>query len=342
MSKGELILYHTNDGAATISLRAVDGTVWLTQREIAVLFAKDVRTVNEHIGGIFAEKECVPEATVRKFRIVQAEGKRRVTRQVDAYNLDVILAVGYRVRSVRGTQFRRWATTVLREYLVKGFAMDDPRLKQAEQWDYFDEWLARIRDIRASEKRFYQKVRDIYATAVDYDKTSTQAQTFFKKVQNKMLWAITGRTAAELIEERSDPKAPNMGLTNWRGAIVRKGDIGTAKNYLTTEEIDELNRIVVMYLDYAEDQARNRRSVTMAEWSDKLDAFLSFNEREVLAHAGSLRMEVAQKLAADRFAEFDANRRAAEVAAADEVDIAALEEMERNAKRKRGKGESGE
>ena len=338
MSKGELILYHTEDGAATISLRAVDGTVWLTQREIAALFDKNVRTILEHIGNIFAEGECNPEATIRKFRIVQTEGKRQVTRQVDAYNLDMILAVGYRVRSPRGSQFRRWATTVLREYLVKGFVMDDTRLKQVDQWDYFDEWLARIRDIRASEKRFYQKVRDIYATAVDYDKTSQQAQTFFKKVQNKMLWAVTGQTAAELIGDRSDPEAPNMGLTSWQGSIVRKGDIGTAKNYLTSEEINELNRIVVMYLDYAEDQARNRRPVTMVEWADKLDAFLSFNEREVLTHAGSLRMNVAQKLAAERFEKFDARRRTAEAIAADKADIAELEEMEKSAKRQRKGG----
>jgi hypothetical protein len=341
MSEGELILYVTEDGAATIGLRAVDGTVWLSQREIAELFDKDVRTVNEHIRNVFAEGECDPAATIRKFRIVQTEGARQVEREVDAYNLDVILSVGYRVRSPRGTQFRRWATTVLREYLVKGFAMDDARLKQAEQWDYFDEWLARIRDIRASEKRFYQKVRDLYATAVDYDKTSEQAQAFFKKVQNKMLWAVTGKTAAELIGSRSIPEAPNMGLTSWKGSVVRKGDVGTAKNYLKAEEVEELNRIVVMYLDYAEDQARRRRPVTMAEWADKLDAFLSFNERDVLTHAGRLRMEEAQRLAGERFDVFDASRRAAEALAADAADIAQLEEIEKAAKeRERGDGDA--
>tara|TARA_R100000005_G_scaffold96162_1_gene81128 strand:- start:19238 stop:20263 length:1026 start_codon:yes stop_codon:yes gene_type:complete len=338
MSKGELILYRTEDGATTIGLRAVDGTVWLSQREMAELFDKDVRTVNEHIQNIFSEGECDPEATVRKFRIVQTEGARQVEREVESYNLDVILSVGYRVRSPRGTQFRRWATTVLREFLVKGFAMDDERLKQAEQWDYFDEWLARIRDIRASEKRFYQKVRDLYATAIDYDKTSEQAQAFFKKVQNKMLWAVTGKTAAELIEARSDPKAPNMGLTSWRGAIVRKGDVGTAKNYLKSEEVDELNRIVVMYLDYAEDQAKRRRPVTMAEWADKLDAFLSFNDRDVLTHAGKLQATVAQKLAAERFEVFDAQRKAAEALAADEADIAELEHMEKTAQKRKKEG----
>ena len=335
MSEGELILYSTEDGAATIGLRAIDGTVWLTQLEMAELFDTSKQNVSLHINNILSEGELAAESVVKESLTTAADGKAYRTK---VYNLDAILAVGYRVRSPRGTQFRRWATTVLREYLVKGFAMDDARLKQAEQWDYFDEWLARIRDIRASEKRFYQKVRDLYTTAIDYDKTSEQAQAFFKKVQNKMLWAVTGKTAAELIESRSDPIAPNMGLTSWKGSVVRKGDVGTAKNYLKAEEVEELNRIVVMYLDYAEDQARRRRPVSMAEWADKLDAFLSFNERDVLTHAGRLRMDVAQKLAVERFEMFDANRRAAEALAADEADIAQLEEMEKAAKKGRKKG----
>lgn len=335
MSEGELILYSTEDGAATIGLRAIDGTVWLTQLEMAELFDTSKQNISLHINNILSEGELTAESVVKESLTTAADGKAYRTK---VYNLDAILAVGYRVRSPRGTQFRRWATTVLREYLVKGFAMDDARLKQVEQWDYFDEWLARIRDIRASEKRFYQKVRDLYTTAIDYDKTSEQAQAFFKKVQNKMLWAVTGKTAAELIESRSDPEAPNMGLTSWKGSVVRKGDVGTAKNYLKAEEVEELNRIVVMYLDYAEDQARRRRPVTMAEWADKLDAFLSFNERDVLTHAGRLRMDVAQKLAAERFEVFDANRRAAEALAADEADIAQLEEMEKAAKERKKKG----
>jgi len=330
MSEGELILYSTEDGAATIGLRAIDGTVWLTQLEMAELFDTSKQNVSLHINNILSEGELAAESAVKESLTTATDGKAYRTK---VYNLDAILAVGYRVRSPRGTQFRRWATTVLREYLVKGFAMDDARLKQAEQWDYFDEWLARIRDIRASEKRFYQKVRDLYTTAIDYDKTSDQAQAFFKKVQNKMLWAVTGKTAAELIENRSDPSAPNMGLTSWKGSVVRKGDVGTAKNYLKAEEVEELNRIVVMYLDYAEDQAKRRRPVAMAEWADKLDAFLSFNERDVLTHAGRLRMDVAQKLAAERFEVFDANRRAAEALAADEADIVQLEEMEKAARK---------
>lgn len=338
MSEGELILYSTEDGAATIGLRAIDGTVWLTQLEMAELFDTSKQNVSLHINNILSEGELAAESVVKESLTTATDGKAYRTK---VYNLDAILAVGYRVRSPRGIQFRRWATTVLREYLVKGFAMDDARLKQAEQWDYFDEWLARIRDIRASEKRFYQKVRDLYTTAIDYDKTSEQAQAFFKKVQNKMLWAVTGKTAAELIESRGDPNAPNMGLTSWKGSVVRKGDVGTAKNYLKAEEVEELNRIVVMYLDYAEDQARRRRPVTMAEWGDKLDAFLSFNERDVLTHAGRLKMAVAQKLAAERFEVFDANRRAAQALAADDADIAQLEEMEKAAKgRKKGGGDA--
>ena len=335
MAEGELILYSTEDGAATIGLRAVDGTVWLTQLEMAALFDTSKQNISLHLANVLEEGELAADSVVKESLTTAADGKSYRTK---VYNLDAILSVGYRVRSPRGAQFRRWATTVLREYLVKGFAMDDARLKQVEQWDYFDEWLARIRDIRASEKRFYQKVRDLFATAVDYDKTSGQAQAFFRKVQNKMLWAVTGKTAAELIESRSDAGAPNMGLTAWKGSIIRKGDVGTAKNYLKAEEIGELNRIVGMYLDYAEDQAGRRQPMTMAEWAGKLDAFLSFNERDVLSHAGKLRMDVAQALAADRFGEFDAKRKAAEALAADERDIAELQELQNRISRQ-GKGD---
>ena len=214
--------------------------------------------------------------------------------------------------------------------------MDDARLKQAERWDYFDEWLARIRDIRASEKRFYQKVKDLYATAVDYDPKAVAAQVFFKKVQNKMLWAVIGHTAAELIAVRADADKPNMGVMSWKGAIVRKGDVGTAKNYLNAEEVEELNRIVIMYLDYEEDQASRRSPVTMAQWANKLNAFLSFNERDLLTHAGKIKMEVAQKLAAERYEAFDAKRKQAEALRADEEDIAALEQIAKELEGKKG------
>ena len=325
MSTGEFILYQTEDGLTELSLQAIDGTVWLTQSDIADLFASTPQNITLHIKSIFNEGELDEKSTCKDYLQVQMEGGREVKRSLKHYNLDMILAIGYRVRSPRGVQFRKWANTILSEYLIKGFAMDDARLKQAEKWDYFDEWLARIRDIRASEKRFYQKIKDIYATAIDYDKTSDQAQLFFKKVQNKMLWAVTGKTAAELIANRSDPNQPNMGITTWKGSIVRKGDVGTAKNYLNQDEIEELNRIVTMYLDYAEDQAERRKTISMEQWADKLDAFLAFNEHELLTHAGKVQMEVAQKLAAERYEIFDKQRKEAEAIEADQEDIELLE-----------------
>ena len=331
---GEVILYQTEDGATQINLRAMDGTVWLTQTEMAALFDTSKQNISLHLRNIFADGELVADSVVKESLLPAADGKTYATL---TYNLDAILAVGFRVRSRRGVQFRRWAGTVLQEYLVKGFAMDDAKLKAAEQWDYFDEWLARIRDIRASEKRFYQKVKDLFTTAVDYDKGSDAAQLFFQKVQNKMLWAVTGQTAAEIIAARANPAAQNMGLTSWKGGIVRKGDVGTSKNYLSAEEVDELNRIVTMYLDFAEDQARRRAPVTMGMWAEKLDAFLKFNDRDVLTHAGKLRMDVAQQLAADRFAVFDTARKQADAVQADTDDLAAIEALAKDLARDRGK-----
>ena len=330
MNGGELILYTAEDGSVAIQLRAEGSTIWLNQLEMATLFDTSKQNISLHIKNILAEGELTEEATVKESLTVQTEGKRQVRRTNLLYSLDMILAVGYRVRSPRGTQFRQWATTHLREYLVKGFVLDDTRLKEAGGWDYFDELLARIRDIRASEKRFYQKIRDIYATAVDYDSKSEAAQLFFKKVQNKMLWAVTGHTAPELIAGRADPALPNMGVTTWTGARVRKQDVTIAKNYLSREEIEALDRIVVMYLDYAEDQAQRRSTLTMCDWEDKLDAFLQFNEREVLTHAGKLRADVAEKLALERYESFDAARREAARLAADADDMVTLEQAERN------------
>lgn len=339
MSGGELLLYTTEDGNAAIQLRAEGGTVWLTQAEIAALFDTTPQNITQHTKAIYAEGELTEAATCKDLLQVRQEGARAVNRSLKHYNLDMILAIGYRVRSPRGTQFRQWATTHLREYLVKGFVMDDERLKEPGGWDYFNELLARIRDIRASEKRFYQKIRDIYATAVDYDSKSDAAQLFFKKVQNKMLWAVTGHTAPELIAGRADPALPNMGLTTWKGGRVRKQDVTVAKNYLSQDEIEGLDRIVVMYLDYAEDQAQRRRTLSMRDWEDKLDAFLQFNEREVLTHAGKLRADVAEKLALERYESFDAARREAARLAADEADIAELQDVEKAAtKKRRNKG----
>jgi hypothetical protein len=328
---GEIILYTSEDKGIAIQLRAEDGTVWLSQMQMAELFEASKQSINYHIKSILAEQELIQSSTVKEILTVQTEGQRTIRRKVKYYNLEMILSVGYRVKSQRGTQFRQWATTSLREYLVKGFVIDSDRLKNPGRWDYFDELLEKIRDIRASEKRFYQKVCDIYATSVDYDSKSDQAQLFFKKVQNKMLWAITGHTAAEIVSRRANPRVPNMGLTSWRGSRVRKQDVTIAKNYLNQGEIDELNRVVTMYLDYAEDQARRRKQVTMREWEHKLDAFLSFNERDVLNHAGKVKAAVAETLALERYELFDAGRRESERLAADQKDMEALEQIEKRA-----------
>ena len=329
MNQSEIILYKTEDGAVKIDTIVQNETIWLSQNSMAELFGVNVPAISKHLKNIFEEGELQKEATLSKMETVQNEGGRQIKRNKEFYNLDAIIAVGYRVNSKRATQFRIWATAILKEYIIKGFAMDDDRLKQSERWDYFDEWLERIRDIRASEKRFYQKIRDIYTTAIDYDKNSEEAQLFFKKVQNKMLWATTGKTAAELIESRCNPEKPNMGLTAWRGSIVRKYDVSIAKNYLKEDEIKDLNEIVTMYLDYAERQARKRRTVTMAEWSDKLDAFLKQNEEELLTHAGTVKAEVAKKIAEERYDEFDKKRKIAEARKADEEDLKELEEIEK-------------
>ena len=335
MTGGELILYRTEDGRAAVQLQAEGGSVWLTQMEMAVLFESSKQNISLHIKNILSEGELDAGATVKKSLTVQTEGGRKVRRPNLLYSLDMILAVGYRVRSPHGTQFRQWATVHLREYLVKGFVLNDERLKNPGGWDYFDELLARIREIRASEKRFYQKIRDIFATASDYDKTTEEAQFFFKKVQNKMLWAVTGHTAPELIADRADPALPNMGLTTWQGSRVRKQDVTVAKNYLDREEIEQLDRIVVMYLDYAEDQARRRRVMTMRDWEDKLDGFLQFNERDVLTHAGKLRAGVAEELARERYEAFDTARRESVRLSAEAEDIEALETAQRQIEQKR-------
>ena len=329
----ELILYTTEDGKAAIQLRAEEGTVWLTQQEMAELFATTKQNISLHARNILEEKELSENSVVKESLTTAADGKQYRTR---LYRLEMILAIGFRVRSSRGTQFRQWATTQLKELLVKGFVMDDERLKNPGGWDYFDELLERIREIRASEKRFYQKIKDIYTTAQNYSPNSDDAQPFFKKVQNKMLWAVTGHTAAELIAERADPQLPNMGLSSWKGGRVRKQDVVIAKNYLDGEELQEMDRIVTMYLDYAEDQARRRQSMTMQEWADKLDAFLTFNERDLLEHAGKIRSEVAKQLAHERYDQFDAERRKAERIAADEADLQDIEALQQSLTKKPG------
>lgn len=312
--QSEIILFQTEDGRARIACRFEEETIWLTQRLMAELFQKDVRTINEHLVNIYSEGELEPGATIRKFRIVRQEGSREVAREVEHYSLPAILAVGYRVRSARGTLFRQWATERLSEYLRKGFVMDDERLRNPPGPgvpDHFDELLERIRDIRASEHRMYLRVRDILALAEDYKSSATETQRVFQIIQNKLHFAVTGKTAPELIAERADASQPNMGLTNWKAGAVRKSDVTVAKNYLREDEITQLNRIVVMFLDYAEDQASRRKQVFLAEWQTKLDDFLRFNDRAVLPHAGTISREAADSKAGRAYQDFSARRRAA-------------------------------
>ena len=307
--KGQFLVYEAEDGQVKIDVRLEDETVWLTQKLMADLFQVTVPTINEHIKNIFNERELSPDATIRKFRIVQKEGQRNVTRMVDFYNLDMIISVGYRVKSHVATRFRIWATQRLREYMVKGFVLDDERLKNPDQpFDYFDELLRRIQDIRTSERRFYQKITDIFATSIDYDPTFEISIEFFKTVQNKMHWAITGMTAAEIIHERAGGDKNNMGLTSWRGAKVRKQDVTIAKNYLTEKELLALNNLVEQYLIFAEGQAMRRIPVYMADWIKKLDAFLTVNEREILTHAGRISHEMAREMADAEYEKFNQKR----------------------------------
>jgi hypothetical protein len=295
---GQIVLYQAEDGSARVECRFDGGMVWLSQAFISELYGKDVRTINEHLRNIYEEGELDPSATIRNLRIVRQEGSREVAREVLHYSLDAIIAVGLRVRSTRGTLFRQWATERLREYIVKGFAIDDQRLKDAGGGDYFDELLSRIRDIRSSERVFWRKVLDIYATSVDYDPSAESSQRFFQTVQNKMHWAAHGQTAAEVIYRRADASKPNMGLTvPPEGRRIRRQDVTVAKNYLQAEELDALNLIVAAYLDFAELQATSRRLMHMGDWITKLDDFLRLSEREILEHAGSISHGVAEQKA---------------------------------------------
>ena len=322
---GKILIYQNERGDAKIDVYFEDDTIWMTQKAMCELYQVNKSSVSEHISNIFKDGELEPEATVRKFRTVQTEGTRQVTRERDCYNLDMILAVGYRVRSTVGMHFRRWASGVLTEYMKKGFALNDERLRNPQEFgaDYFDELLERIRDIRASEKRVYQKVKEIFALSVDYDSKSPIAQNFFKSVQNKLEYAATGHTAPELIALRADASKDNMGLTSYKGAKVRRGDVTVAKNYMTHEEISTLNLIVNMYLDYAELQAKGHNPMHMADWERKLGEFLRFNGREVLQHLGTVKREVAEQLALNQYEQYDAHRRALE--AADHVDALAAD-----------------
>jgi len=308
-STAEFLVFTSQAGEQGIEVRVADETVWLTQKRIAVLFDVDVRTVSEHLQNIFATNELAQEATLRNFRTVQTEGAREVARNVGFYNLDAIIAVGFRVNSVRATQFRQWAIGVLRDFATRGYVLDKDRLKNGAIFDqaYFDNLISEIREIRASERRFYQKITDIYATAMDYSADAATTQTFFATVQNKLHFAIHGHTAAELIVERADSTKDKMGLTTWRNAPkgkILRPDVVVAKNYLSEKEIKALDRFVTMYLDYAEDQAERGIPMTMADWAKKLDAFLQFNERDLLDHPGKVSAEIAKAFAESEFEKY--------------------------------------
>ena len=301
----QVILYQSEDGRTKLDVRLEGQTVWLSQKQLTELFGKAKGTISEHIKHIFEDGELESEATVRLFRTVQIEGEREVTREVECYNLDMVLALGFRVRSPMAMRFRQWAADKLKEYIVKGFVLDDERLKNPQAGnDYFEELSRRIQDIRTSERRFYQKITDIYATSIDYDKDAALTQAFFDTVQNKVHYAIHGQTAAEVIASRADRTQPNMGLTNWEGARIRKADVSIAKNYLSEPELRALGNLVEQYLIFAQSQAERRIPMTMQDWITKLEGFLRLNDREVLTNAGKVSAELAKEHAEREFTEY--------------------------------------
>ena len=307
--KSNILIYQTEGGQTKIEVRLENETVWLTQKLMAELFQTTPQNITLHLNNIYSEKELSKEATCKDFLQVQKEGEREVQRTRKFYNLDAIISVGYRIKSHVATRFRQWATQRLREYIIKGFVLDDERLKNPDQpFDYFDELLRRIQDIRTSERRFYQKITDIYATSIDYDPTIDISINFFKTVQNKLHWAITGQTAAEIIYDRVDSKKTNMGLTSWRGEKVRKQDVIIAKNYLEEEELRALNNLVEQYLIFAEGQAMKRIPMHMKGWIEKLNGFLTLNDREILEHVGKVSHEMAKELAESEYNKFNRNR----------------------------------
>ena len=326
----ELILYSSNDGQVRLHLRVDGETVWLNQLEIAELFQTSKQNVSLHANNIFQDGELPKESVVKESLTTAADGKKYRTK---FYNLDLILAIGYRVRSPRGAQFRQWASAYLKEFLRKGFVMDDERLKNPGGWDYFDELLARIREIRASEKRFYQKVRDLFALSSDYRVREQETALFFAEVQNKLLYATTGHTAAELVVKRADPGQPNMALMTWSGSRVRKQDVIVAKNYLNADEIDTLNRLVVIFLEQAELRVKQRQDLSLDFWRGNVDKMLAFNDQPILSGAGSVSRERMERVAHERYVVFDQQRREAERAQADADDLKEIEQIEHDIKK---------
>ncbi len=323
-----IIIYRTADGRASVALYAKDGKIWLNQQQMAELFATSKPNISMHIANILKEKELYKDSVVKEFLTTAADGKNY---NVVFYSLEMIIAVGYRVRGIRGTQFRQWATEHLTEYLVKGFTMDDERLKNPDgRPDYFDELLARIRDIRASEKRFYQKVRDLFKLSSDYDKTDKATQMFFAETQNKLLYAVTHQTAAELIVARADVNQPNMGLTTWKGSIVRKGDVIIAKNYLQDNEIDSLNRLVDIFLTSAEERVKGRRDLTLDYWRKNIDNLLTFQDKDILQSKGSISNAEAEEIVRSRYDIFNVKRKQLDAQDADAEDLKILENLEKS------------
>lgn len=330
---GELILYRTDDGRTEVHLRAAEGTVWMTQGEMAELFDTTPQNITQHVRAVYDEGEIDESTTCKDYLQVRREGGRDVRRNVKTYRLELILAVGFRVRSPRGRQFRRWAGSSLAEYLAKGFLLNDARLKDAERADYFKELLRRIRDIRSSEKRFYQTLRDLFkASSSDYDGTAQTAKSFFATIQNKLVYAVTGRTAAQLIVERADPDSATLGLTHWQGERIRKSDAVVSRNYLAQQELEQLNRLVTMFLDFAEDRAERRIEMRMADWLTQTDRFLDFNERAILEGAVHVSHQQMEAIIAERYGVFDQHRRSKELGEAEQEAIDDLRQLEAEAK----------
>jgi len=326
-----IIIYNTDDGKSSVSLYAKDGTIWMNQSQLAELFDTSKQNVGQHISNILADNELQENSVVKNYFTTAEDGKEY---NVTFYSLEMILSIGFRVRSKRGTQFRIWANKTLKDYMVKGFVMDDERLKNPDgRPDYFDELLERIRDIRASEKRFYQKVRDLFALSSDYDSSDKATQMFFAETQNKLLFAVTGKTAAEIVVARADAEESNMALTAWKGAIVRKQDIFTAKNYLTEDEIDTLNRLVVIFLESAELRAKSRLDIAMSFWRDNVDRILEYNDQNILEDAGTISNKLMEKAVRKVYDEFEVKRKTFEAQVADEEEILELQNVVKNRKK---------
>jgi virulence protein-like protein len=335
----EILIYQSGNGKVKLDVMLENETIWLSQKQLCELYGKSKSTISEHIKAIFDDEELEPSSTVRNFRTVQKEGDRDIQRDTQYYNLDMIIALGFKVRSRSGVQFRKWANSTLKEYIIKGFAIDDDRLKNpvisdVKAPDYFDELLHRIKDIRASEKRVYLRIKEIFKLAGDYDPSWSETTKFFSRIQNKLHFAITHQTAAEIIHSRADATKPNMGITAIEKENIKSTDVVVAKNYLNEQEIDELNRIVIMWLDYAEDQANRRKQIFLKDWEEKLDSFLKFNERDVLVNFGSVSKKEANKVAKEEYKKFSAQRRAELEAIGEEQTIKALENIAKNRTRK--------